>query len=711
MDDAGKTVGRAWGGASERGRLRGAERRWAVAAPALLALLVLAVLGDLVLVGDGKIASHRIGDAVRSFVAQRDFGFSELRAGNLPLWNPHQFSGTPFVGTFQSAMFYPPNLVHLVLPVAAGINFEVGLHLLVLGLGTMAWARGRGLSPPAALIAAVVASFGATVSLRVLAGALSVLATYAWAPLLLRCVDELARRATLGWTLVAASAATMTLLAGHLPTAFMTALALALYCVPALFSSPRRLRFVGCLAGAAALALLLAGAQLGAGFDLARESVREGGMSFGFSTAFSFPPENLLNSVVASLFGDATPNKVRYFGRGWYWDDSVFIGAAAFSLALIGACSSRVPGRKTALVLAGCLVLLALGRHTPLYGALYRAVPGFDLFRAPSKFMFYASLFVALLVGMGAQRLLAEDPRDGAPDPPLPRRAFALGLGLLGALLLAIALWSAATIARDPMAWTPVHALAALNESPGYDAERALEHWGAMAAESATWAGASFVAVALLVWGSRARRWLAWLVLLVCVLELVFFARANRGGIASRYPLLVHARALNVYRLAGSSRWASPSTSRWRSADTPSGATSPSCWGAMPTSWPGPRGAREAISTTSLAILPTSTTRCSRCCVRSTRLTSRSASSDRVCAAGRARCRASSWWGGIGWSREARRSSTRSTGRTSIRGRSRCSRRSRTPRRRAGRWRAMFASWRSRRTIWCWRSRWMRRPC
>jgi len=52
-------------------------------------------------------------------------GFDELARGNLVQWNPHVFSGTPFFGSIQPALLYPPNLVYLVLPLPKAINVDL----------------------------------------------------------------------------------------------------------------------------------------------------------------------------------------------------------------------------------------------------------------------------------------------------------------------------------------------------------------------------------------------------------------------------------------------------------------------------------------------------------------------------------------------------------------------------------------------------------
>jgi hypothetical protein len=54
-------------------------------------------------------------------------------AGEWPLWNPLLGNGTPLLANLQTAAFYPPNLIYLVLPVAHALTLSVSFHLLLAG--------------------------------------------------------------------------------------------------------------------------------------------------------------------------------------------------------------------------------------------------------------------------------------------------------------------------------------------------------------------------------------------------------------------------------------------------------------------------------------------------------------------------------------------------------------------------------------------------
>src|SRR6516164_5544161 len=92
-------------------------------------------------------------DMVSEFVSSRAYLAESMRHGHLPLWNPFTYAGQPFLGGFESAVLYPPNLLFLCLPLARALNFLLLVHLVILGWGMERWISRRGLNPWAAGLA------------------------------------------------------------------------------------------------------------------------------------------------------------------------------------------------------------------------------------------------------------------------------------------------------------------------------------------------------------------------------------------------------------------------------------------------------------------------------------------------------------------------------------------------------------------------------
>src|SRR5687767_9423518 len=90
------------------------ERLW-FTAPLIYLVLTLLMFGDVLFSGD-RVLSDENTDTAIQFLPWRQYGFGKMANGDLPLWNPHIFGGAPYFAGFQSALLYPPNWLHLFLP-------------------------------------------------------------------------------------------------------------------------------------------------------------------------------------------------------------------------------------------------------------------------------------------------------------------------------------------------------------------------------------------------------------------------------------------------------------------------------------------------------------------------------------------------------------------------------------------------------------------
>ena len=412
------------------------ERRTFLLAMAVLAALTLAMFGDVLFTGDAVLGRER-EDITGYFVPRRQFGFEELRGGNLALWNPHLFSGLPMFATFESALLYPLNFLYLLAPLVPAINWTIALHVFLGGMFMYLWARHRGLSPLARLLAAVLFMFCGSHFLNIGSGHLGNLAALIWSPLVLLSVDglfrpgacyyakssrpvgtgtSLLRRSSFGcegrkhepgsfgWCLLGAFAVCMQILAGHPQYVFFTAVTAGLYTALCLVRARGRWRvaagFAGMYLGGAALSAV----QLLTGLDAIGEAVRSGGATYSFASTYPLPPENLATLVVPGFFGDTL--HLEYWGRWNHFEMTPFVGVTAVVLAVCGAVLARREVRRFSAAMILICMVLALGNLTPLHRFLYDYVPGFSSVRVMSRYAFQASLFIAMLAGAGLDELL-----------------------------------------------------------------------------------------------------------------------------------------------------------------------------------------------------------------------------------------------------------------------------------------------------------------
>jgi hypothetical protein len=326
-----------------------------------------------------------------------------LSQGQLPLWAPSPFMGIPLLSDPQSGTFYPPNWLTLGLAPPDAVRISILLHITWAGIGAFALTR-RVMKLPRipALIAAVIFVFGGYVGAHV--EQINQLQGIVWLPWALLCLDASRHRPRLFVPLLAMIFA-LQLFSGHTQTVFMTGVALGIYglIAPLTDSEPRSrdnilrrimLVLIG-LGIAVVLAVILALPQLYPTLELTSLSNRTGGFNPQETLAFSWNPllvgRGMLPSYDAQVFGEYV----------------AYIGVIGLVLAVIG---MLTPDRRRWVCLALVVVggLLALGYYNPLNWTLAR-LPGFNLFRVPARWLALVTLGLAMLAGLGTERLLTAD--------------------------------------------------------------------------------------------------------------------------------------------------------------------------------------------------------------------------------------------------------------------------------------------------------------
>lgn len=375
-------------------------------AASVLAILTLAMFGDTLLSPNNTVLSAEFNDVFDYFIPTLAFGIRELSQGNLPLWNPHVFSGTPFLGTFQSAILYPPNWLHFILPTAKAINVSFAFHTFLMGLFTYLWIAHKTLRPLSCLFGAVTMMFSGAFFLHLQAGHMTLFNAAAWMPLIFIAIDRFMDARHWHWLLVGIFATSMQILAGYPPVVFCTAIAATLYVLLRLPAATHRTTTVLGLGVIAVGSLLLCAMQIGPGLHAAGESLRVGGLTYAFSSSFSLPPESAFTLLAPRFFGDQMHGD--YWGRWLFWETTIFVGITGILFAALGLFNAKGGHRTRAILMIAVLVVIALGRYTPVFYWLYRYVPGFDSFRSPSKFVIQATLFAALLAALGVDTLLSK---------------------------------------------------------------------------------------------------------------------------------------------------------------------------------------------------------------------------------------------------------------------------------------------------------------
>lgn len=103
-----------------------------------------------------------------------------LAEGRLPLWNPYQLTGMPFLAVPLTRLFYPPNLIYLWSNTGVAIEVDLVFHWLFAGVGLWLLVRIWGMSHLAGFAAAT--SFMLSQSLIASIQWPGIVACLAWLP-------------------------------------------------------------------------------------------------------------------------------------------------------------------------------------------------------------------------------------------------------------------------------------------------------------------------------------------------------------------------------------------------------------------------------------------------------------------------------------------------------------------------------------------------
>lgn len=377
----------------------------------------LLVLGPAALFLPGLLRGDALywGTSMLQFVPWREYAFDVLRSGHLPFWNPYSGMGAPLLANYQVAVFYPPHWMYLFLPAGFAGGLIVLVHLVWAGWGMARLARRMSFSTLAGFISAAAFSLSGYLIAR--ASFLSIVVTAAWLPWIVDGGEVLFQTWHEGRTARRKAVVLLGLvlgvqwLAGHAQTAWYSLIFLGvwmLWRMTVLDTWRERGQLAAALAISGLLGLLLSAVQILPTLEYMLQSARAAGVDETRAFTYSLWPWRLTGLLAPDLFGN--PARGGYWGYANYYEDALYIGLLPCLLALFAVVrgwgsDDEARGRLRLLsIIAAVTILLALGWNTPFFPFLYRFVPTFDLFQAPTRWNLLLVFSLSLLAGDGFDR-------------------------------------------------------------------------------------------------------------------------------------------------------------------------------------------------------------------------------------------------------------------------------------------------------------------
>jgi hypothetical protein len=129
-------------------------------------------------------------------------------------------------------------------------------------------------------------------------------------------------------------------------------------------------------------------------------------LSLADATVIGYPTRDLLMFLDPRAFGMPLAGGFTEL-RGehnLFWENIAYVGLVPLLLAPVA--FFRRERRRSAILLAALAafgIVVALGRHSPVYRALFAAAPGFDLFRVPQRWLFLTALCLVALASLAVR--------------------------------------------------------------------------------------------------------------------------------------------------------------------------------------------------------------------------------------------------------------------------------------------------------------------
>ncbi|HYO89545.1 MAG TPA: oligosaccharide flippase family protein [Candidatus Limnocylindrales bacterium] len=399
--------------------------------------------------------NHLLSDLVLQNMQWKSFTLESLRSGEIPLWNPHQFGGIPFLAAGQQSALYPFSILYYTLPLSAAYGWFTVVQLGLAGALMYGYLRaGLGLGKAGSAVGGVV--FQLSQFFVISAVFPMIIASAVWLPLLLWMAEWIVRgRPLLGgparapWAIIGAVALGMNILAGHIEITYYTLLIVGVYSAARLayaavpmvrertggLGSALRPAAVtaGWLLAMAALGVALGAVQLIPLFEFVNLNFRSGSASLQQVLDWAHPPRDLLQFALPNFFGSPAQHSLfdvfsgqstslidtvvtnaqgaRVLQTEWgmknYVEAALYVGILPLALALFGL---LVPARRAQTFFRPFYALLGLFAllfmfGAPIYGVLYTLLPGFDQLHSPFRWVYALTLAVAVLAAFGMDAL------------------------------------------------------------------------------------------------------------------------------------------------------------------------------------------------------------------------------------------------------------------------------------------------------------------
>lgn len=364
-----------------------------------------------------------VTDSIRQLIPWRELAINLLKSNQSPVWNPYNFAGYGLSGNFQTAAYYPLNLIFVAVPFLWGWSIQVLLQV-VFGAFFMAVFLKRILGQTIPAIFGAMCWVGSGFFTAWMAHNTLIHAAI-WVPLALYASEEITSKKYLKGALLWVISLTCLSLAGAPQIALYGVCFVVIYHLCAVLKKTLDIRGLVATIFGLITSIFLAWPQINASLIFLSENVRSVSSLAWKEPGWFLPWQNLLQFFAPDFYGN--PSTLNYFGVWNYMEFVGYIGIVGLVFVGFGIFSKNLS--QKIFFLGSAAVTLCLMLPNPISALPYLFhLPIFSLGQ-PTRLMFIVDLSLAVLAASGLQAFLQGEPK------PRSRAIWLAGFSLVAASL------------------------------------------------------------------------------------------------------------------------------------------------------------------------------------------------------------------------------------------------------------------------------------
>ncbi len=294
-------------------------------------------------------------DAVRAIYPWQYIGIEILKNGQIPLWNPYAFAGTPLIANNQSAIFYPLNILYFLTDFSSAWGILTILQPLLGSIFLFILLKEYKIGDWFCLWGAILFGWGGFMASYLHTHVLG--HTLIWLPLSIFALHRINEQFRFRWIILFLLTLICSLLAGHLQVGFYSLFSIFLYQIiifrQKLFSLKNLL-----ISSLILSAILITSPQIVSTIELSANIYRD----TSWYTNINIPPLHLTRLLVPHMFGHVATHN---WSSDINFKEFPYIGILGLIFASIAAVKYR--SNRIYLFWASiCLLIIAISLDTPI---------------------------------------------------------------------------------------------------------------------------------------------------------------------------------------------------------------------------------------------------------------------------------------------------------------------------------------------------------